>query len=121
MALPEHHPLNEVVVFAHLPDVSTASSAFAVAPARGKIIKLGSVIYNAITVADAAITSKIAGSTIAGGSWTIAQSGSAAGDVDTAAPTAANDVTEDQTIEFISDGASTTACPAMFFAVIRKS
>jgi hypothetical protein len=121
MALPEYHPLNEVVVWAHLADVSTPSSAFAVAPVRGKIIKLGSVIYNAITVADSAVTSKIAGTAITGGSWTISQSGAVAGDVDTALPTAANTVVEDQVIEFISDGASSTVCPAMFFAVIRKS
>ncbi len=120
MALPDHHPLNEVVVWAHLPDLSTASSAFAVAPVRGRIIKLGSVIYNAITVADAAVSSRIAGNAIAGGAWTVTQAGSAAGDVDTASPTGANTVAEDQIIEFVSDGGSTTACPAMFFAVIRK-
>lgn len=119
MALPNNRPLNVIRVWAHLADVSTASSAFAVAPTRGKIIKMGSVIYNAITGTDSAVTSKIAGTAITGGSWTITQSGSAAGDVDTAIPTAANFVNEDDNIEFISDGASSTTCPAMFFADIR--
>jgi hypothetical protein len=100
-------------------DVSTASSAFAVAPTRGRIIKMGSVIHNSITGADTAITSKIAGVAITGGAWTITQSGSAAGDVDSAEPTAARDVTEDQNIEFVSDGASSTTCPATFFADIE--
>src|SRR5919108_6138007 len=108
MALPKNRPLDVIRVHAYMADVSTAGSAFAVAPTRGRIIKMGSVIYNAITGADSAITSKIAGTAITGGSWTITQSGSAAGDVDTAEPTAARDVTEDQNIEFITDGASST-------------
>jgi hypothetical protein len=119
MALPKNRPLDVERVWAYMADVSTAGSAFAVAPARGRIIKMGSVIYNAITGTDSAITSKIAGTAITGGSWTITQSGSAAGDVDTAEPTAARDVTEDQNIEFISDGASSTTCPAMFFCDIE--
>ena len=119
MALPENTPLNERVVYAYMADVSTASSAFTVAPCRGRIIEMGSVLYVAITGADAAITSKIAGTAITGGSWTITQSGSAAGDVDTAVPTAAHLVNDGDNIEFISDGASSTTAPAMFYAVIR--
>lgn len=119
MAYPSNRPFNVIRVTAYAADISAASSAFAVAPCNGKIIKMGSVIYNAITGADSAVTSKIAGTAITGGSWTITQSGSAAGDVDTAVPTAAFRVTEDQNIEFISDGASSTTCPAMFFADIR--
>src|SRR5574343_2006219 len=106
MALTSNRPLNIVRVSAYMADVSTASSAFAVAPCRGKIVNMGSVIYNAITGADSAVTSKISGTAITGGSWTITQSGSAAGDVDTAVPTAAFNVVEDDNIEFISDGAS---------------
>jgi hypothetical protein len=119
MAYPSNRPFNVIRVYAYAADISAASSAFTVAPCRGKIIKMGSVIYNAITGADSAVTSKIAGSTITGGAWTITQSGSAAGDVDTAVPTAAFQVNEDDNIEFISDGASSTTCPAMFFADIR--
>lgn len=119
MALPKNRPLNVIRVSAYMADSSAASSAFAVAPCRGKIIKMGSVIYNAITSADSAITSKIAGTAITGGAWTITQSGSAAGDVDTATPTAANLVNEDDNIEFISDGGASTTCPTMFFADIQ--
>ncbi|HEX5509838.1 MAG TPA: hypothetical protein VFX37_15160 [Pseudolabrys sp.] len=118
MSLPDNYPLNQRRVYAYMADISTAGSAFSAAPFRGRIVKMGSVIYNAITVADAGITSKIAGTSITGGGWTIAESGSAAGDVDTALPTAAYDVNEDDPIEFISDGGSTTTCPAMFFADI---
>ena len=119
MALPENTPLDERVVYAYMADVSTASSAFVRAPCRGRIVKMGSALYAAITGADAAITTEINGTAVTGGSWTITQSGSAPGDVDTAVPTAAHRVNADDNIEFISDGASSTTAPAMFFAVIR--
>lgn len=118
MSLPKNRPLNVIRVFAHMADSSTAGSAFAVAPCRGKIVKMGSVIHAAVTTADTAITSKIAGTAITGGAWTIAFTGAAAGDVDTATPTAANDVVEDQNIEFISDGAGSGTVPTSFFADI---
>lgn len=120
MALTVNHPLlKEQTVHAYMADISTAGSAFVYVPFRGKIIKLGSVIRNAITVGDAAITTKISGTAITGGSWTIANAGSAAGDIDTAVPTAAHRVVEGNYIEFISDGGSTTTCPTSFFAVIQ--
>ena len=56
------------------------------------------------TTADAAFTFEIGGTAVTGGAITVAQSGSAAGDVDTAEPTAANRVEEDGTIEMITDG-----------------
>jgi hypothetical protein len=118
MALPDNYPLNVRRVYAHMPDVSTAGSAFVPAPFRGRIIKMGSVISVAITVADAAITGKIAGTAITGGAWTIAFTGAAAGDLDTAIPTGANLVNEDDVIEFASDGGSTTTSPTTFFADI---
>lgn len=118
MSLPNNRPLNVIRVFAYLADSSTAGSAFAIAPCRGKIVKMGSVINAAVTTADTAITSKIGGTAITGGSWTIAFSGAAAGDVDTAIPTAANSVNEDDNIEFISDGAGSGTVPTTFFADI---
>lgn len=119
MAYPSNRPLNVIRVYAHAADISTAGSYFTVAPCSGKIVKMGSVINNAITTADDAITSKINGTAITNGSWTITQSGSAAGDVDTAVPTAAHRVKEDDNIEFISSGACDTTCPTTFFADIR--
>lgn len=119
MAYPSNRPLNVIRVHCHMADVSAAGSAFAISPCRGKIIKMGSVTHAAITSADSAITSKIAGTAITGGAWTIGYSGAAAGDVDTAVPTAAFQVNEDDNIEFITDGASLTTCPTTFFADIR--
>jgi len=121
MALAHNRPLNIERVYAYSADISTAGSAFTVAPCRGKIIKMGSIIGAAITVADAAVASKINGTAITGGSWTVAFTSSAAGDVDTSVPSGANAVNEDDKIEFISDGGSTTTAPVTFFADILVS
>ena len=55
-----------------------------------------------------------------GSAITVTQSGSAAGDVDTSEPTALNTVSEDGTIEMITDGASATACECVVTFIIRR-
>ena len=62
----------------------------------------------------------IGGTAITGGGITVTQSGSAAGDVDTAEPTAANRVEEDGTIEMITDGASSNAVKLLVTFEIRR-
>jgi hypothetical protein len=119
MAYTTPHPLNEAIVWAYLADVSADSSAFTAASHTGEIIEVGSVIYNAITGADAGVTVKANGTAITGGTLTITQSGSAAGDIDTAVPTARTAIAQGQLIEFDSDGASSTTTPTMFWARIR--
>ena len=57
---------------------------------------------------------------ITGGGITVAHSGSAAGTVDSSAPTAANRVEEDGTLEIITDGASTGAKKCLVTFVIRR-
>ena len=119
MALANPRPLNIIRVFAHMADCSTPGSAFTAAPCRGKVVKMGSVIHAAVTTADNAITTKIAGAAVTGGGWTIAFTGAAPGDVDTVVPAGGNTVNEDDIIEFISDGAGNGPVPATFFADIQ--
>lgn len=102
-------------------DLSTAGSVFVVAPWAGTVTAIYSAIKNAITVADATITAKIGGVAITGGSITVTQSGSAAGDVDSATPTALNTVTAGQAIEIATDGGSTTACETEISIVVVPS
>src|SRR5688500_15402267 len=83
MALPVPRPISETQVSAYMADLSTASSAFAVAPCRGRIVRVYSTIYAAITGADATWTLEVNGVAVTGISVTVTQSGSAAGDVDT--------------------------------------
>ena len=112
--------LNDYFVTAEIEDISTASSTFVPIPDGGRVIKIITALQGAITSADAAITFEIGGTAITGGAITVANSGSAAGTVDTAEPTAANRVEEDGTIEMITDGASSGAKILYVTFVIRR-
>ena len=112
--------LNDYFLTSTIADISTASSTFVPVPDGGKVIKIFTALQGAIGTANAAITFEIGGTAITGGGITVTQSGSAAGDVDTAEPTAANVVLEDGTIEMITDGASSNAVKLNVTFVIRR-
>ena len=112
--------LNDYFLHAEIADISTASSTFVPVPDSGKIIKIISSLQGAISGGDAGISFEIGGTAVTGGGITVAHSGSAAGDVDTAEPTAANEVQEDGTIEMITDGGSTGAKKLNITFVIRR-
>lgn len=102
-------------------DISTAGSVWVVAPKAATFTGLWSVINGAITGGDAAITTEIGGTAVTGGTLTIANSGSAAGDVDTGTPTAANTLTAGQALEIITDGGSTNTVIATFTVELTLS
>ena len=112
--------LNDYFLTSTIADISTASSTFVPVPDGGKVIKIITALQGAIGTANAAITFEIGGVAITGGAITVTQSGSAAGDVDTAEPTAANEVAEDGTIEMITDGASSNTIKLNVTFVIRR-
>lgn len=118
MALTENRPLNVVRVYAYSADQSTASSAFAAAPCRGRIVKVGVINYAAVTIAPNVLTAKISTVAVTIPTWTVSHSGAAAGDVAEVAPTAANNVVAGDKIEFISDGAGSGTVPCMYYADI---
>ena len=120
MALYQNRPLTEATVQAYLPDLSTASSAWVTSPWRGTITRVYSIINATISGADAVWTLEINTVAVTGVSVTVANSGSAVGDVDSAIPTGANTVNEGDSIEFITNGASTDTCAVMFVAVIER-
>lgn len=111
---------NVYAVNAYLADVSTAGQIYVVAPFGGEIVKAYSVLNGAIATADAVLTLKIGGTAVTGGTITIANASSAAGDVDSCTPTAANSVTDGQAIEIETDGASTNTVPVMLTILIRR-
>ena len=90
-------------------DVSTAGSVFAVPGVAGTIVGISNVIDAAITAADAGLTFEIGGVAVTDAAITIANAGSAAGDVDQSTPTALNVITASEAIEVVKDGLSTTA------------
>ena len=118
MALPQNRPLNIIRVWAHLADSGTASSAFAVAPTRGRVVKLGSVVYAAVGTANNVLTGFIAGTAITHPTWSQLTAGSAAGDVSEVVPSAANTCNDGDAIKFTSDGAGSNVTPTMFYADI---
>lgn len=118
MELTAPTPLNTVTVFAHTEDLNAGSSAYTLAPARGRIVKIGSVIH-APVADDVVVVGRIDGKAIAGGTWTVAGAGAAAGDLDSAVPVGANAVSEGDRIEFASRGGEGAKAPTTFFATIR--
>ena len=112
--------LNDYFIYGEIADVSTASSTFVAVPDSGKIIKIITSLQGAISGANAGVSFEIGGTAVTGGGITVAHSGSAAGDVDSAEPTAANNVEEGGTIEMITDGASTGAKKLNVTFVIRR-
>lgn len=112
--------LNDYFLTARLDDVSAASSVNIAVPDDGKIIKIISVLGGAITSANSSVTTSINGTAVTGGGFTVAHSGSASGDIDTAEPTAANNVSEGQFITITSDGGSSTTQPLDITVIIRR-
>ncbi len=104
---------------AYLADVSAASKSYIIPGFRGKIREVNTVLGGAITGADAAVTVKINSTSVTGGTITVANSGSAAGDVDSCTPTALNTFGPSDIIVFDSDGASSTTQPLYITAVLE--
>lgn len=112
---------NLVALTTRIADVSTADSEYIASPVKGRVIKIFSILKAAITGADSLLTSKINGTLITGGGWTVSQSGSAAGDVDEADPTALNDVAVGDKLQVLTDGASSTTAPLTVTFLIKAA
>jgi hypothetical protein len=104
-------------------DASAEAVYYFVAPFAGTIAKIYTVIDSAVLTADVTITGKIGAAAITNGVVTITQSGSAAGDIDEATPTAANVVTAGQAVNFtVTGGGSAATGPRIHLvAVITRS
>ena len=114
-----HH--NRCVLTTRIDDISTASSAWVVSPVAGTISKIYSVISGAITSGAAVLTAEIGGTAVTNGVLTVAVSGSAAGIIDSATPSAANTVTAGSAIEIATDGGSTNSVSAVITFEITPS
>lgn len=112
--------LNEYSLTVDMTDISAGGSVWVAVPHAGAITKLYSVINGAITVGDATITLELGGTEVTDSTLVIANSGSAAGIVDSSTPSALNVVAAGDAIEVISDAGSTDACRATFTIVITR-
>jgi hypothetical protein len=111
---------NLISLNCYLSNAANAEDAWVVSPLAGDITAIWSVIYDACD-GNTTITPSIAGVNITDGAISIAAAGSAAGDVDSATPSAANTVSAGQAIRFLSDGGATTALPLMITVLIDVS
>ncbi|SFM36121.1 hypothetical protein SAMN05192571_101137 [Pleomorphomonas diazotrophica] len=84
-----------------------------VAPVAGRITKIWSVIEGALTTGDATLTAKIGATAVTDGVITVTQAGSAAGDVDSATPSAANVVAAGDGLSVTVGGTNATASAAV--------
>lgn len=109
--------LNEYSLTLDIADGSADATYYLVCPHAGTISKIRSVIDGVVGTADITITGKIGATPITNGAITITQSGSAAGDVDTATPTAANTVTAGQAINLVVAGGGSGGSPRIHVVV----
>ena len=99
---------NRGVISAVIDDVSTAGTVYIVFPFAVTINKIRTVLGGAITGADSVITVRNhSGGSM--GTLTIANSGSAAGDIDSLNPSSNNTIAADNKMSIETDGASTGA------------
>jgi hypothetical protein len=113
-----------VPLVAKITDISAASSTFVVSPVLGRITKIYSTLQNAVTSGDAALTFEIGGVEITDSAITVANSGSAAGTVDSSTPSNEADtniVAAGQAVELITDGGSTDSCETVITLAIEPS
>jgi hypothetical protein len=114
MALPEHLPYIDRALTAYHADIGTASSAYVYCPFNGRIVSIHYVEHAAVSGGDAAITTKINGTSIgATGAATIATSGTITPGV-TSGIVVAGDY-----IELASDGAPSSVSPVTWTIVVR--
>ena len=116
MALPENRPLDRVWVSSYMADVSTASSSFAVSPVRGYVKKIRGVGYVQVTGSDSTVTAEINGTAVTGISIVIDTDATVGTDVeDVPTSNATSFVNPGDVLEIVSDGASSTTSPMMWY------
>lgn len=109
--------LDTYTVHLDIADGSAEATYYVVCPHAGTISKYWSVIDGAVSTADITITGKIGSTAITDGVITIATSGSAAGDIDSATPSAANVVTAGQAVNFVVSGGGSGGSPRIHLAM----
>lgn len=110
--------LNEQVLSFDIADGSAEAVYYLVSPHAGTISKIWTVIDDVVSTADITITAAIGATPVTNGVVTIATAGSAAGDIDSATPTAANVLTAGQAMNFTVTGGGAGGAPRIHVAVV---
>lgn len=113
--------LKKVYLTLDITNISSATVVHLPSPVAGTISKITTIINGAITTANAILTGRIGSTAITGGAVTIPFSGSAAGQVNSATPTALNTVAVGNNINFTSNNASINTVRATIVVEITLS
>jgi len=109
--------LNEYNLFLDIADGSAEATYYLIAPHAGTISKLQTVIDDVVSTANITVTGKIGSTAITNGVVTIATAASAAGDLDTATPTAENVITAGAAMNFVVTGGGAGGAPRIHLVV----
>ena len=112
--------VNERILQAQIVDVSTASTVYVPVPWNCTLTAIYTTLGTAITGADSTITVKDNGGNTAG-SFVVAYSGSAAGDVDSTTFVVNNTFLQGQRISIETDGGSTTTATLGIVLVLTRT
>tara|TARA_R110000772_G_scaffold12368_4_gene37827 strand:+ start:1393 stop:1863 length:471 start_codon:yes stop_codon:yes gene_type:complete len=112
--------LVELSLEGYIENISTATTVYVPIPFAGTVMKVVTVLEAAIGSSDATITVKNAAAASMG-TITVAQSGSAAGDVDTLSPSSNNTVAADSFITITTDGASVNSASLRFVVIVDRT
>lgn len=120
MPLPTNHTLNTDFVTTYSPSVGgTPQACYVRAPFRSRLLGYSMILRGPITTADGTITVAVNGTTV--GTFTITQSGSAAGQLFTGTPASPVYMNSDDVISFTPSGASGTTIGGDFQAIVRRA
>ncbi len=103
--------LNDIHLTLDIADGSADTSYYVVSPVDGLVSKIRTVIDDVVSTADITVTSSIGGVSITDGQVTIATAGSAAGDVDSATPSALNSISAGSAVKFAVAGGGAGGAP----------
>lgn len=110
--------LNEYTVSLDIADGSAEGVYYVLCPHAGTIKSISTVTDAAVGTANITLTAAIGAVAVTTGVVTIATAGSAAGDVDTCAPSAANVVTAGQAVNFTVTGGGSGGAPRIHLAMV---
>ena len=103
--------LNTYPICLDIADGTAEAVYYVVCPHAGNITKIWTVIDGVVSTADITVTAAIGATPVTSGAVTIATAASAAGDIDSATPSAANAVTAGQAVNFTVTGGGAGGTP----------
>jgi hypothetical protein len=120
MPLPSIHTLDTADLTAYTPSCGTTPvAAYIRVPFRCRLLKVAGIIGGAIITANGTITVSVNAATLA--TFTVTQSGSAAGQLFSVTPPSPTYLNEDDVIALAPSGASGASVPMHFSVAVRAA